>query len=620
MNTAIAKQGAASAKAKRVPQIWKLAAIGLLWALAAAPTLGDENPTEAATEEGVAASDLRPAVEAGPQVRDESRVADAGPVVTEPKAKDPAAAEPRAAEPTVVPAVSPDPAAQRPAATQPTVVPPAAPQPVAAEPPAPQPSTQQPVWPAPAPAAAPAGATTRPADGIITSGLSPDGNINLTVGKSTRLLTRGPFNRVFIVNKEIAVVDLVPHDAPTEIVVTGIKPGSTQLIVYDAQERSQSIDVVVGFDLRGLEGQLHQMFPKGTINAESANGVIVLRGHVPDLLTAQRAAQVATPYSAGLGNNAVLNFLEVSGGQQVMLQVRFAEVSRQVSRNLGFNVFATDGRFSLGFNNGPGGSPIGGVAGGMPADAPASIPLFASSHTGAASFEYFLNALRQNSLLRILAEPNLTAVSGQQASFLAGGEFPVPVPQAGSGGTSITIEYKQYGIQLNFTPTVLGDGRVRLQCTPAVSELDYSNSVSLNGYTIPGLTTRNVNTTVELAEGQSFTLAGLLQNQIKASKNVTPLLGDVPVLGALFRSVNYQRNETELVVLVTPRLVEAMNPAQLPPVPGELWREPTEAQLFVGGDLGGPAPDLRHAPTYRTGRFYGPTGFNPPTTSVSTAK
>jgi pilus assembly protein CpaC len=352
------------------------------------------------------------------------------------------------------------------------------------------------------------------------------------------------------------------------------------------------------------------MFPRGKITVESANGTIVLRGHVPDLQTAQKAAQVAQPYGSGGDKSSVLNFLEVSGGQQVVLQVRFAEVSRSVTQNLGFNAFATDGKFALGFSNGPGGSPIGALAGGTAGTVSPSIPIFGSARVGQAQFEYFINALRSNSLLRILAEPNLTAISGQPASFLAGGEYPIPVPQANGGGTAITIEYKQYGIQLNFTPTVLGDGRIRLLCTPAVSELDYTNAVTLNGFTIPGLTSRTVNTTVELAEGQTFALAGLLQNQVKGSKSITPLLGDLPVLGALFRSVNYQRSETELVILVTPRMVEPLNPNQVPTVPGERWRDPTEAQLFLGTDLGGPAPDTRNAPV-RSSRFYGATGFSP---------
>jgi pilus assembly protein CpaC len=236
------------------------------------------------------------------------------------------------------------------------------------------------------------------------------------------------------------------------------------------------------------------MFPKAQIKVEIANGTIVLQGHVPDLLTAQQAAQVATPYGVGsTGGSAVLNFLEVSGGQQVILQVRFAEVTRTVQQNLGFNAFATDGTFSFGAGNGP----LGAVPANM-ANAGTNatgFPLYGGAMMGNTSFEYFITALRTNGLLRILAEPNLTAISGQQARFLAGGEIPILVPQASGGGSVTTVEYKQYGIQLNFTPTVLGDGRIRLNCTPQVSDLDYAHGVPESGSIVPALTTRNVNTT-----------------------------------------------------------------------------------------------------------------------------
>jgi pilus assembly protein CpaC len=187
----------------------------------------------------------------------------------------------------------------------------------------------------------------------------------------------------------------------------------------------------------------------------------------------------------------------------------------------------------------------------------------------------------------VLAEPNLIAMSGQEASFLAGGEFPIPVPQDGGDGSStITIDYKQFGVKLDFVPTVLGDGKIRLKVEPEVSDLDFSRSVSFGGFVIPGLTKRTVSTTIELSEGQTFAVAGLLNNRVVASKDVTPLLGDLPVLGALFRSVRYERSETELVVLVTPRLVAPLNPDEVGQLPGEKWTDPTELQLFLDRNIG----------------------------------
>ena len=409
------------------------------------------------------------------------------------------------------------------------------------------PAVQSPGTTPPAPAAAPV-ASTEPA--LVASGLNANGGINLMVNRSTVITTKTPYKQVHVAAPDIAEPILL--EGSKQVLINGKKPGPTQLIIWDGDGHSQVIEVVVGFDLRGLDSQLKEMFPKAAVKVDIANGTIVLRGHVPDLHTAEKISQVATPYGASPGS-PVLNFLEVSGGQQVVLKVRFAEVTRTVQQNLGFNAFVSDGKFSFGGGNGPiGSAPTLGNAG-----ANATFPLYGGAMAGNASFEYFINALRTNGLLRILAEPNLTAISGNQASFLAGGEIPILVPQASGGGSVTTVDYKQYGIQLNFTPTVLGDGRIRLQCTPQVSDLDYAHAVELGGAPVPALITRNVNTTVELAEGQTFALAGLLKNEITANKSITPLLGDMPVLGALFRSVSYQRSETELVVLVTPHLVES---------------------------------------------------------------
>ena len=232
------------------------------------------------------------------------------------------------------------------------------------------------------------------------------------------------------------------------------------------------------------------------------------------------------------------------------------------------------------------------------------------------AFAYFVDSLEANSLLRTLAEPNLVTTSGQKATFLAGGSFPYPVPQSGTGGGStITIQFQPYGVSLTFTPIVLGNGRIRLDVNPDVSALDFSHTVTLDGTSVPGLTDRNVHTTVELAEGQTYALAGLLQDQISASNSQFPILGDIPVLGALFRSVQYQKNETELVVLVTPELVHGINPADVTPVPGEKWRDPNSAQLYLLKDLGGevvpPPPAKPNCPATRRRNLKAHAGFSP---------
>ncbi len=453
---------------------------------------------------------------------------------------------------------------------------------------------------------------------LITDGLD-DGKLGLVMNKSAVLSTRAPYKRVSIGAPEIADVNAI---GPTNILVTAKKPGTTQLIVWDDSDRSQVVDVAVSIDLAALQEQFKQQFPGSKIAVSMANGQVVLRGQAPSLLVAEQAAQLAAPFAP-----KVLNFIEISGGQQVMLQVRFAEVSRSATNQLGFNFGTTDGKSVFGSNIGTGplglgtGSGNAGSALVIPSPSPA-VTLFGTGGLGNTQFAYYIQALRQNNLLRVLAEPNLTAMSGQEASFLAGGSFPVPVTQgggAGGGAPAITVEYRSFGVKLTFTPVVLGDGKIRLKVAPEVSDLDFTTAVQFGGYVIPGLTERKLQTTVELREGQTFALAGLLNNNVSATKDVTPVLGDLPVVGALFRSVRYQRKETELVVIVTPRLVEGLNPAQVPLLPGEKWRHPTEGDLFWSRDIGGPTGDPKKAApagnaTHAAGeapRFKGEFGFVP---------
>lgn len=481
--------------------------------------------------------------------------------------------------------------------------------------------------------------------GLITEGLCADGKLLLTTGKSAVLTTRYPYKRVSVGNPDVADVNPI---APTNVLVTAKAAGTTQLIVWDEADRSQVVDVMVEFDLAALQSKFDTLFPGHGVQVSNANGTLVLRGHVPSADIAQQMEAVAAPYGK------VLNLMEVSGGQQVMLQVRFAEVSRSAVTALGVNGAYASGAFSGGSNIGqvnptnliPGeGSFVGDTPPGqgliLPAAAAAvnpSVTLYGAGQIGNFFLEYFINALRQNNLVRILAEPNLIAISGQEASFLAGGEFPIPVTQGGgtgSGGTAVTIEYREFGVRLNFTPVVLGDGRIRLKVSPEVSDLDFSTAVRFNGFVIPGLSSRKVTTVIELSEGQSFAIAGLLNNSVAATKDVTPLLGDLPVVGALFRSVRYQRKETELVVLVTPRLVEPMNPDQVATLPGEKWRHPTESDLFWQRDIGGEQTqdsqqgsphdgEAPHATTQPAAndpapRFRGAYGFRPATQPTASA-
>lgn len=460
-----------------------------------------------------------------------------------------------------------------------------------------------------------------PADqAIIASGTTADGKVRLTVGKSTVLTMRAPVKRVSVGAPDIADVNLL---SPVNALVTAKKAGTTQLILWDDKERSEVIDVTVEFDIDALREQYKSTFPGVAIDVSVANGAIVLKGLVPNLTIAEQAQAMAQPFS-----EKVLNFLEVAGGKQVQLYVKFAEVSKTATNALGINFGGTDGVSIFGSNGGQI-SPLSMANGLFIAPPPSpSANLFGTGSVGNTSFAYYIQAMRQNNLLRILAEPNLVTMSGQEASFLAGGEFPVPIAQgdsgAGTGGGAITVEYREFGVRLRMTPIVLGNGKIRLKVAPEVSDLDFTTAVRFSGFTVPGLTSRKVETTIEIGEGQSFAIAGLLNNNITASREVTPLLGDLPVIGALFRSIRYQRKETELVVMVTPKLVEPMNPGQVPMLPGEKWRDPNEAELFLNRDLGGPAANPTDLPTAQQvttnvpPRFQGSYGYAPVIETAST--
>lgn len=457
---------------------------------------------------------------------------------------------------------------------------------------------------------------SKTAGDLVAEGVDAQGRLRLMVNKSAVVKTRVPYKQISLSQPDIAIDNEI---GPTSILVTGKKAGNTQLIIWDDAGRSQMVEIVVESDLAALKDQMKTIFPTAKIEVSSSNGAIILQGRVHNLQIAEQAARIAEPYAEN-----ILNFLEIGGGQQVLLQVQFAEVSRTATSALGVNFGYTDGTSSGGSNIGQI-APFSAEAGSSgsistPGGSPA-VTLFGGGQVGSTMFRFFLSALRQNNLLRVLAEPNLIAISGQEASFLAGGEFPIPVPQsggAGGGASTITIVYKEFGVKLKFVPVVLGDGRIRMNVQPEVSDLDFSNSVSVGGFLVPGLRTRRLATTIEMAEGQTFAIAGLLDSNVFTSKQVTPLLGDIPILGVLFRSVRYERRETELVVIVTPHLVEAMNPDQVPNLPGENWRYPNESDLFIHRDLGGPAldEDLVPAPkdAAKTGpppRFHGRYGFAP---------
>ena len=350
---------------------------------------------------------------------------------------------------------------------------------------------------------------------------------------------------VFVADPGIADVQT---PAASKVFVFGKKPGRTTLFALSA---SGAPLLATTLDVRFPQAELQAQFRAEAGDAPvslayTANGA-VLQGTVPDAAAAQHLQELAS-ITVGPGV-ALRNQLQVTGATQINLRVRVAEVSRSVSRQLGFDwssIFSV-GNFAFGLQTGRFAA-AGGTLVGTGID-----QVFGSVASRRFNGSAVLDAMATEGLVSLLAEPNLTAISGSTATFLAGGEFPIPVPQA-LGVTS--IQYKQYGVSVSFTPTALSSGRIGMKVRPEVSALDFSNAIALNNVSVPGLSTRRAETDVELASGQSFAIAGLIQNNNNNNVRKLPWLGDIPVLGELFRSTQFQRNQTELVIVVTPYLVQ----------------------------------------------------------------
>lgn len=425
--------------------------------------------------------------------------------------------------------------------------------------------------------------------------------ITVIVGESTIVKTPWPTMRVAITDPKIADVKVL---TPYQVLLQGTKVGSTDLIVWseDGMEVWQW-KVLVGLDLAGYKGKLDELFPHCLLEVSQFGETLIVKGLL-------RSAEETVQLDDFLTKAGVkyVDMTSVAGVQQVQLQVRVAEVSRTAIRALGINAFYTDPDFFVASRAGSetGGALVPSISIGPAAGtglgstsfvfqsaAVPSTPITIFAGIPSIDFEVFLKALAENRYLRILANPTLVALSGETASFLAGGEFPIPIPQsgAGTGGQpTITIRYKEYGVRLLFRPIVLGDGTIRLTVSPEVSELTTINAIEIGGVSVPSLLTRKMETTLELKSGQTFAMAGLIQNKVEAINSRIPGFGDLPVLGPLFRSVSYAEDETELVVLVTASLVEPMSLAAMPPLPGFLHVEPNDWELYLEGRIEGKAP------------------------------
>jgi pilus assembly protein CpaC len=403
----------------------------------------------------------------------------------------------------------------------------------------------------------PFAAVTAPAQArvIEVDAGSRGASITVPIGKSENVHTDGAFSDVVVADPETAdVVPLTDHS----VSILGKKIGATRVSLYGEGKRLVGlVDVEVAYDTVRLGAEIARQFPHAHIRVSSLNGRLMLSGVSPDAITLDRAMTFAKQFGPD-----VVNSVQVSQPQQVLLAVRFVEVSRTASRELGIqwnvvtqNLSATIGTGALVSGNAPFGT------------------IMAHVLKGNTNVDALIQALEQRQVARSLAEPNLVALSGDTANFLAGGEFPFPV--SATLGT-VTIEWKRFGVGLAFTPTVLGGGLINLKIEPEVSQLDPTNVVQVGNVAVPSLIVRRAHTTVELNDGQSFAMAGLLQNNGNANLQQLPWLGDVPVLGALLRSSQYLKKETDLVIIVTPHLVR-------PARPGDPMRVPTD-NAVAGND------------------------------------
>lgn len=423
------------------------------------------------------------------------------------------------------------------------------------------------------------------------------------MGKSRVLETPVPIKRASLANPDVADTVIL---SPTQVYLTGKTVGVTNLTLWQDRDQVFAIyDVVVTPDLGRLKLELHRTLPEETnLQVRASHDHITLAGTVSSSTALARALDLAEAFAP----KKVVNLLQVGGVQQVMLEVRVAEMNRELLRRLGVNFsgqggegFAVTALDALTALSGP-----GALLGPLFQSVSPSVNAAFRFPTGSTTWTGFIDALQEQNLIKILAKPTLVSLSGQEAAFLAGGEFPIPVPQA-FGVT--TIQFKKFGVGLTFAPNVLSDKHISMTVAPEVSELDFTNAVTLQGFTIPAITTRRASTVIELSDGQSFAIGGLLQDTVRTSISQFPFLGDIPILGALFRSTTFQKNETELLIIVTPHLVKPLNMASQP-LPTDFYVEPNDFELYLlgfaekggfGGKKGLTSPTAEAVPSRRIG-------------------
>ena len=423
-----------------------------------------------------------------------------------------------------------------------------------------QPATQSSAEPTP-PAAT---QTTLPPQTGQPQGSAP---LRVMVDKSLLINTTERLKRISVTDPSVAYATVI---TPTQILVHGRAPGEVSLLIWDELERSRSFDLRVDVDVSACAEEEHRVFPEEQITVTPSRAAIVLSGHVTTEDVAKRAGELAAAYSKNVVN--VLTFGPV-GAQEILLEVKFAEVDRSALTQLGANFFSTGAGNVIGTATT---GQYGGFASQSISQTQGQSPPFQANQTVSNVLNMFLfqpnihlgaviEALQTKNLLQILAEPNLIAVNGKKASFLAGGQFPFPIVQPGQGFTAVTISFKEFGVKLEFTPVIMPNGNIHLTVAPEVSTLDFADALTISGFTVPALSTRKAETEFELRDGQSFIIAGLIDNRVTDIWNKVPGLGNIPILGNFFKSKSLQKSNSELMVLCT---VHRVSPnTETPPGP-----------------------------------------------------
>jgi len=398
--------------------------------------------------------------------------------------------------------------------------------------------------------------------------------LHLLVGRSLVITSPSRIKRVSLADPEIAEAIVV---SPTQVLVNGKKPGGVSLLLWDEGDQSQAFEVSVDIDVLGLSQKIHEVFPNENVHIDTSKDVVIITGKISSTVVADKILEVVK--GAAPKVTSMMEVPPVPTGE-ILLQVRFAEVDRSALSQLGFNILSTGLGKTIGSisTNQFGGNSTWNLTDTFPVRGPQGNPSesFTTSQTISNALNIFLfnpnihlgtviQALQSQNLFQILAEPNVLTESGKEATFLAGGEFPYPIVSgSGTGIPTVSVQFKEYGIRLSFTPVLSPDGTIHLKVKPEVSTLDYSNAIILSGFTLPALSTRRVESDMSLADGQTFAIAGLVDNRVTEIMSKIPGIGDIPILGKLFQSKSYNKTKNELLVIVTPHIVRPLSPDQVP--------------------------------------------------------